>query len=173
MALVRRTDPNLAQRDGLFYLRLASRLFNNIGDTIPEGDFEALWQWLSDTKKKVAQQHLFVPTEAEAAEAVGLSPSTVYSWSNKVWEAASRLVYEPKDGLRNDLSALTPSTLDVLRRALDPKEDVSRIESETAQYLVNQLEGKPTRKQIQEHQGGIDPNPDDEAIDNALSHLDG
>lgn len=142
-------------------------------DPTPADDFERLWQSLSDSQKKVAQQYLFVPTKAEAAEAVGLAPSTVYSWPDKVWEAASRLVDERKDGLSNGLSALTPSALDVLRRALDPDEDVSRVESETAQYLVNQLEGKPTQKQIQEHQGGIDLDPGDEdAIDDALSHLD-
>jgi hypothetical protein len=82
------------------------------------------------------------------------------------------LVDERKDGLSNGLSALTPSALDVLRRALDPQQQVSRVESETAQYLINQLEGKPTQKQELEHSGGIDLGEDDEeAIDDALSHL--
>ncbi|AUO78947.1 hypothetical protein FGG70_gp01 [Salinibacter phage M1EM-1] len=74
--------------------------------------------------------------------------------------------------MRQGMSALSPAAIDVLRRALDADEDVSRVEAESAQYLIDQLEGKATRKQEVEHSGGIDVSDQEGAeIDELLSHL--
>jgi len=138
----------------------------------PDDEFERLWGKLTDTQKKFCQEYLFTATKSEAAEAVGVTPSCVYSWPDYVEEAASMLVDRRASGLSEGMSALSPAALDVLRRALDPNSDVSRVEAESAQYLIDQLEGKATQKSEVDVQGGIDIGEDDqEALDEALSHL--
>jgi predicted RecB family nuclease len=137
------------------------------------GDFEERWATLTATQKKVAQEYVFKASKADAARAVGLAPSTVYSWPEKVWELSERLVDRRAEGLTKGMSALSANALQVLRRALDPDENVSRVEKEAAEYIIDQIEGKPTRKQQVEHSGGIDLDESDaDAIDDALSHLD-
>jgi hypothetical protein len=142
----------------------------------PEGEdeFERLWTRLTDNQRKVAQEYLFTSSKADAAREVGLSPSCVYSWPEYVWEAARMLIDRRKSGISEGMSALSPAALDVLRRALDPQREVSRVEAESAQYLLNQLEGKPTQKSEVEVDGGIDVSESDKAaLDEALSHLGG
>ncbi|AUO78924.1 hypothetical protein FGG70_gp31 [Salinibacter phage M1EM-1] len=138
----------------------------------PGGEFEELYEDLTANQKKVVQEYPFHATKADAARAVGLSPSCVYSWPNVVWEAAEALLDQRTQGIRQGMSALSPAAIDVLRRALDADEDVSRVEAESAQYLIDQLEGKATRKQEVEHSGGIDVSDQEGAeIDELLSHL--
>jgi len=138
----------------------------------PDDEFERLWGKLTDTQKKFCQEYLFKATKAEAAREVGVTPSCVYKWPDYVEEAASMLVDRRASGLSEGMSALSPAALDVLRRALDPNSNVSRVEAESAQYLIDQLEGKATQKSEVDVQGGIDIGEDDqEALDEALSHL--
>lgn len=138
----------------------------------PDDEFERLWEQLTHNQKKVAQEYLFTASKADAAREVGLSPSAVYAWPDEVWEAAEMLVDRRASGLSEGMSALSPAALDVLRRALDPDEEVNRVEAESAQYLLNQLEGKPTQKSEVDVQGGIDIGEDaQEELDEKLSHL--
>jgi len=138
----------------------------------PDDEFERLWGKLTDTQKKFCQEYLFKATKAEAAREVGVTPSCVYKWPDYVEEAASMLVDRRASGLSEGMSALSPAALDVLRRALDPDQDVSRVEAESAQYLIDQLEGKATQKSEVDVQGGIDIGEDDQqALDETLSHL--
>lgn len=140
----------------------------------PDEDFEALWHSLSDSQKKVAQEYVFCATKADAARAVGLQPSTLYSWPDKVWEAASRLVDRRAQGLEEGVNALSHDALDVLRRALDPDQEVSRVEKESAEYLLNRAAGRPTQKKEVDVQGGISlDDTDEEELDQMLGHLDG
>jgi hypothetical protein len=138
----------------------------------PGSEFEELYEDLTANQKRVVQEYPFHPTKADAARAVGLTPSCVYSWPPVVWEAAEALLDQRTQGIRQGMSALSPAAIDVLRRALDADEDVSRVEAESAQYLIDQLEGKATRKQEVEHSGGIDVSDQEGAeIDELLSHL--
>lgn len=139
----------------------------------PSDDFGALWQSLTDSQKKVAQEYIFCSEKAEAAKAVGLAPSTVYSWPDRVWEASSMLVDRRAQGLEEGMNALSPQALGVLRRALDPQEETSRVEKEAAEFIVNHKLGRPTQKQEVEHSGGINlDDTDADEIDDMLGHLD-
>jgi len=141
-------------------------------DITPDDEFEALWGSLRDVEKKVAQEYIFQPTRADAARAVGLAPTTVYHWDDKVWEAASRLVDRRAQGLEEGVNALSHNALDVLRRALDPESEVSRVEKEAAEYLLNRVGGKPTQKKEVDVQGGISlDETDEEELDQMLGHL--
>jgi len=139
----------------------------------PDDDFEALWSSLRDVEKKVAQEYIFSASKAEAAREVGLKPSTVYSWPDRVFEAASRLVDRRAQGLEEGVNALSHDALDVLRRALNPDEEVSRVEKESAEYLLNRAAGRPTQKKEVDVQGGISlDDTDEEELDSMLGHLD-
>jgi len=139
----------------------------------PDDEFGALWDRLTDAQKKVAQESLFTATKADAARAVGLAPSTVYSWPGRVWEAASMLVDRRAQGLEEGLGALSNEALGVLRRALDPRRETSRVEKEAAEFIVNHRLGRPTQKSEVEVSGGIDlDDTDGEKLDELLGHLD-
>lgn len=139
----------------------------------PEDEFGQLWQSLTTSQRKVAQEYVFRTEKAEAAEAVGLAPSTVYSWPDKVWEASRMLVDRRAQGLEEGMHALSPQALGVLRRALDPEEETSRVEKEAAEFIVNHRLGRPTQKKEVEHSGGINlDDTDADEIDEMLGHLD-
>jgi molybdenum-dependent DNA-binding transcriptional regulator ModE len=169
-------DDNTAKRssEGRASARAGDAVSGSDDPPAPEGEdeFERLWGRLSVNQKKVAQEFLFTSSKAEAAREVGLSPTTVYSWPDYVWDASEMLVDRRAGGISEGMSALSPQAIEVLRRALDPDRDVSRVEAESAQYLLNQLEGKPTQKSEVEVEGGIDVSESDrDALDDALSHL--
>jgi len=136
--------------------------------------FEQLWGELSSVQKKFIQAFIFKATKAEAAREVGISPSTVYGWDTELLDEVTDLLLDKrKDGLEEGIAALSPQAVDVLRRALDPESEVSRVEAESAQYIVNRLEGKPTQKKEVEMDGGIElDTSDEEALEDALSHFD-
>ena len=138
-----------------------------------EDGFEALWDSLTPAQKKYAQEMVFHTTKAEAAREVGLHPKTVYNWPDKVERAAEMLVDRRAEGITDGISALSPAALSALRDAVDPDTDVDRVTKETAEYIVNRLEGKPTQKQEVEHSGGIElDDQDEEALDDMLGHLE-
>lgn len=132
-------------------------------------EFDRIWSSMTDNEKKVAQEYPFAPSKAEAARRADLSPSTVYSYDDKVWDAASELVNKRKDAIVDGLGSLSGAALKTLRKGLEDSEEITRVQMEMAKYVLNQIEGKPTRKQQIEHSGGIDVGEDD--INNALDHL--
>lgn len=136
--------------------------------------FEELWGQLKPIQKKFVQAFLFKSTKADAAREVGISPSTVYGWDTELLDEVTDLLLDKrKNGLEEGIAALSPQAIDVLRRALNPDAEVSRVEAESAQYVVNRLEGKPTQKKEVEMDGGIDLDAsDEEALEDALSHFD-
>lgn len=139
----------------------------------PDDEFEAMWASLSDAQKKFCREYTFCATKAEAAREIGLKPSTIYSWPDVVDEVTSRLVDRQRAGLEEGINALSNDALDVLRRALDPAQEVSRVEKESAEYLLNRAAGKPTQKQEVDVQGGISlDETDEQELDAMLGHLD-
>ena len=135
-------------------------------------EFEDLWESLSDNQKKVAEEYIWAKSKAEAARKFGLTPSAVYSWDDHVWEAASALIDQRKDGIMNRIASLSDEALSVLRQSLQDEDQDDRVQSEDARYIINHLQGKPTQKQEVEHSGGIDLDSDDmEAVDKMVENI--
>jgi len=135
--------------------------------------FEELWASLSNNQKKAAQQFLFEASIADTARAIGLEPRTLYSWDNDWRRAAEMLLDRRKDGIEQGIGALSPDAINILRKAVATEEEITRVEKESATYILDRIAGKPTQKQTIQHEGGIDV-PDSEAqeLDSLLSHLD-
>ena len=136
-----------------------------------DDEFEELWESLSDNQKLVAQEYAFAPTKAEAARRAGLSPSTAYGWPDQVFEAGSALIDQRKDGIVDGLKSLSNEAVDAMKEALEGERELSRVEMEVAQYVIDQVQGKPTQKQEVEHSGGLDIDTED--IDQALDGFGG
>jgi hypothetical protein len=133
-------------------------------------DFEELWDDLDHRQRLVAQEYVFAPTRKEAAKRADVPPSTMYGWDAPVFEAAEKLVEKRTEAISEGLKSLSKDAIDTLKDGLEGKTELSRVEMETAQYVLNKVDGKPTQKQEVEHSGGIDLDPDD--LDEALDHLD-
>jgi hypothetical protein len=58
-----------------------------------------------------------------------------------------------------------------MKEALEGERELSRVEMEVAQYVIDQVQGKPTQKQEVEHSGGLDIDTED--IDQALDGFGG
>lgn len=141
--------------------------------TAEDRKFEELWSGLDANEKKCAQQWLFCSSIADAARAVGLDPQTVYNWDNDWREAAELLLDRRKDGIEKGIGALSPHAVEVLRKALTDEEEISRVQKESATYVIDRINGAPTQKQEIETQGGIQLDQTDEAeLDKMLGHLD-
>jgi hypothetical protein len=136
--------------------------------------FYELYSELTAAQKKVCNAWLTSPTKKAAAEEVGMSPSRVYEWPDRVWEAGELLLEKQVEGIERGLSGLSPAAINALERALDPDCETSRPEAKTARYLVNALRGKPKQRQHITHEtGGIDVEESDrQELDAMLDHLD-
>jgi len=136
--------------------------------------FEELWASLSSNQKKAAQQFLFETSIADTARAIGLEPRTLYSWDNDWRRAAEMLLDRRKDGIEQGIGALSPDAINILRKAVATDEEITRVEKESATYILDRIAGKPTQRAEIEHEtGGIDiEETEKEALDEKLAHLD-
>jgi hypothetical protein len=136
--------------------------------------FEELWAGLTANEKKAAQQFLFETSIADTAREIGLEPRTLYSWDDDWRRAAEMLLDRRKDGIAEGIGALSPDAIDILRKAVATDEEITRVEKESATYILNRIAGKPTqRKEVQHETGGIEIDEQDTAqLDDMLGHLD-
>lgn len=139
----------------------------------PVEDFKALYKQLRPIERKYIRHYADIGRKDKAAEAVGLSPSTVYHWEDEIHEAANHLNDKAIEAIEAGRDAQSQLAVEVFRTILEDDDIDDRVRFEAAKYIQDQQTGKPTRKQEVEHSGGIELDPDDEdAIDDALSHFD-
>lgn len=136
--------------------------------------FEELWAELTANQKKAAQAWLFETSVADTARAIGLAPQTLYQWSDDWRRAAEMLLDRRKEGVEKGIGALSPDAINILRKAVQQDEEITRVEKEAATYIIDRIAGKPTQRQEIEHEtGGIEVSESDKReIDDMLSHLD-
>ena len=135
-------------------------------------DFEELWDSLNHRQRMVAQEYVFAPTQKEAAKRADVPPSTMYGWDAPVFEAAEMLVEKRTEAISEGLKSLSKDAIETLKDGLEGKTDLSRVEMETAQYVIDQVEGKPTQKQEVEHSGGIDLDAEDmDAVEDMVENI--
>jgi len=139
----------------------------------PSDDFKALYRRLRPVERKYIRAYADLGRKDKAAEAVGMAPSTVYKWEEEIHEAANHLNDKAVQTIEAGRDAQSTLAVEVMRSILEDEDVDDRVRFEAAKYIQDQQTGKPTRKSEVEVDGGLTLDADDEdAIDDALSHLD-
>jgi len=145
--------------------------------TMTKEEFDKKWTELDASWRTFCIENVFESTYKAAAEKAGIAPQTYYNkdeeYKEMLDELTKQLVKERREGLSQGIQALSKGAVQILRQALDPNKEISRVEKEAASYIIDRIKGKPTRKQEVQHSGGIDFDPEDEEkLDEMLGHLD-
>ncbi|MCS3707194.1 hypothetical protein GGP62_002181 [Salinibacter ruber] len=133
-----------------------------------EADFESLWERLSAAQKRYVVARQDHGHKKDAAEAVDLSPQTVYGWPGYVEVAADRLLDNTKETIQAGLQSAAGKAMVELKQRLLEADD-ERTALKAVKYVIDQLEGKPTQKQEVDMQGEVEVESD--SLDDAMDQL--
>ena len=132
--------------------------------------FEVLWRKLNRSQRQFVASYHQYRTKKACAEAIGITPGTVYAWPEYVWEAAELYEDHVRGAAWQTLEdSVTKATL-IKAAGLDSEDE--RIQQMSATEILDRIFGKP--KQRTEHTGedggaitvelvgigGIDPDKD-------------
>jgi len=70
-----------------------------------EADFEALWERLTAAQKRYVVARQDYGNKKDAAEAVDLSPNTIYGWPDHVEETADKLLENTRKTIQAGLQS--------------------------------------------------------------------
>jgi len=131
-----------------------------------KADFEALWERLSANQRRYVVARQDHAQKAEAAEEAGLSPNTVYGWPDYVDAAAEKLLDNTRRTIQAGLESAAGKAIVELKQRLLEADD-ERTALKAVQYVIDQLEGKPTQKSEIDMDAEVEVESDnlDEAID--------
>lgn len=104
--------------------------------------FAQIWHSLNRNQKRYIAIVGEFSTKAEAAEAIGISASTVYHWPKVVEEAVRLLQLDLLAGAREELRAAVSRAALVKTGALD--EEDARLRQAAASEILDRVLGKAT-----------------------------
>lgn len=107
--------------------------------------FEALWERLTAAQKRYVVARQDYGNKKDAAEAVDLSPNTVYGWPDHVDTAADKLLDNTRKTIQAGLQSAAGKAMVELKQRLLEADD-ERTALKAVKYVIDQLEGKPTQK---------------------------
>ncbi len=102
--------------------------------------FRELWMSLSRLQRQYVAQALDYGTKAEAAEAIGLKPNTVYKWGRQVDEAVALLQMDLMEGAREGLRTAVARAAMVKIDGLDEAD--ARLRQSVASEILDRVLGK-------------------------------
>lgn len=107
-------------------------------------NFQTAWRKLSPTQKRFAVAMLDYPTKKEAAEAIGLSPQTVYNWNGSIDTVVSIMQENAALSALSIILASTNKAAMVKAAGLDS--DNEKIAQDAASEILDRSLGKPTQR---------------------------
>lgn len=111
----------------------------SISERIP-----AIWAKLSRNQRRFVIAMLESPTKKEAAEAIGMSPDTVYRWPDEVFDAIAAIEADRQASAISILAANVPKAAMVKTAGLDS--DNEKIRQDSATEVLDRVLGKPMQR---------------------------
>ena len=117
--------------------------------------FSVLWNELTPLQRRFVVSMQEYPTKKEAAEALGISPSTVYNWGQNSG------VDDAVDFMSNNIALATLGILQAnatkaaMVKAHGLDSDNEKIRQDVASEILDRQLGKATQRQEIDHSGAI------------------
>lgn len=114
------------------------------GYNIDNPKFEALWRRLTRTQRQFVMSYHEYKTKKDCAEALDISPNTVYAWPDHVWEAAELYQDHVSGAAWTTLADNVSKAALVKAAGLDSNDE--RIKQMTATEILDRIFGKAKQR---------------------------
>ena len=122
------------------------------GYNINNLDFEVRWRRLTHAQRRFVTHYHEHNSKRECAEALGLSPATVYGWGDDVWEVAEMYQDHITEAAVAKLAEALGRAVEVKVEGLDSENEVVKQKASTE--IIDRNIGKPKQTTEVTGEGG-------------------
>jgi len=114
--------------------------------------FEEIWAELTPNQRRFVTQRRLHPTKRETAEAIGMSPNTVYQWPDVVNVAIEMYERNTLKAAQMELQEAVAEAAQIKVQELRDPGSTTKSQQKAAEEILDRVAGKATQKQIIDQQ---------------------
>lgn len=110
--------------------------------------FEEVWEQLTPNQRRFVTKRRLHATKRETAEAIDMSPNTVYQWPDIVDTAIAMYEHNTLKAAQMELEEAVAEAAQVKVQEIREPGSTTKSQQEAAEEILDRVAGKATQKQI-------------------------